>query len=257
MERQKIENEEKLAGWPQVIEVWHFDRSKGCTNIGLRKKTQPCKVDPIFVALKVSDKDCSDALLCDKEDEISKHIPFSQIPQNFCKKDISTGWQKQLRCQACRCLMESTNALKCHLQSTKHTENFTAFVSGKNLNQLASTESKIDNINTSTKSLQTPIHYGSIRKSKVNNSKDVLQSRGTKRRKMETKGEKNKRINDALCSGIFNDRCTVRPVLRPRLSPRKRKQAPSKSLSVCLSVCSSLPASACLSVCLWVWLTLP
>jgi RluA family pseudouridine synthase len=196
MESQKTENDGSLAGWPQVIEVWHFDRSKGCTNIGSHKKNKPCKVDQISVAIKeVYDKNCSYAPLCDKQAQILKHLPFSQIPQNFCKKDINTGWQKQLRCQACRCLMESTSALKCHLQSTKHTENFKAFVSGKNSSELSSTESKIDNINNCRNTKQPPIHED-IRKSQANDSNEVQQSRGSKRRKMETKGEKNKGIND-------------------------------------------------------------
>ena len=100
----------ELVGWPKAIEVWHFDRSKGSTNIGLRKKTQPCKVNAISAELK----ELQTKEIVSREDTNGGQmiLPFSSLPLNFCKKDAKTGLQKQLRCQACKCLMESTKCIK-------------------------------------------------------------------------------------------------------------------------------------------------
>ena len=116
----------KLAsGWPHVVEVWHFDRSGGATNIGQRKKTLPCKIETVTLSLNSINggKLGSGKNLCETEEL----LPISLLPKDFCKKDNSSGFQRQFRCRACACLMESTNALKGHLDSAKHKERFTVF----------------------------------------------------------------------------------------------------------------------------------
>ena len=116
----------KLAsGWPHVLEVWHFDRSGGATNIGQRKKTLPCKIETVTSSLNSINegKLSSGKNLCETEEVLR----ISLLPKDFCKKDINSGIQRQFRCMACACLMESTNALKGHLDSAKHKERFTVF----------------------------------------------------------------------------------------------------------------------------------
>ena len=185
-------HDKNFAGWPQVVEVWHFDRSKGSTNIGTRKKTKPCQVSSVFIALKEllpNKLDIKDGEYIDE-----KLIPFSILPQNFCKKDVKTGFQKQLRCQACKCLMESTNALKAHLQSQKHNDNFDAY--HKQDTSVYSTH--VDVINNSNSAIGIPTDQNfSVLGTLTNKRKnDKITVSEHKRRKLETKGEKNKRITD-------------------------------------------------------------
>jgi hypothetical protein len=74
-----------------VLEVLSFDRSKG-----MKKCRRP------FVREKIA---------TEKAEALDK---------NFCKKDPETGIQKQIRCLACYCQMESCKALKAHLKGEKH-----------------------------------------------------------------------------------------------------------------------------------------
>ena len=187
MDLSTIENIQNTAGWPQAIEVWQFDRSKGSTNIGVRKKTQPCKVTPISQTLKDIYVKNTGSVLEDPK-KSSEQLSFSLLPLKFCKKDITTGIQKQLRCKVCKCLMESTNALKSHLQSAKHVESFKNFEANAIPDEYRNAESKVkdDEIND--------LHNG-IEK-RTNDGTTVLQIKESKRRKLESKGEKNKRITD-------------------------------------------------------------
>ena len=156
MDLSTMENIQNTAGWPQAIEVWQFDRSKGSTNIGVRKKTQPCKVTPISQTLKDIYVKNTGSVLEDPK-KSSEQLSFSLLPLKFCKKDITTGIQKQLRCKVCKCLMESTNALKAHLQSQKHSDNYGAY---EKLNASVCS-ADIDGTSTSKSATDIPIDKNS------------------------------------------------------------------------------------------------
>ena len=180
-------------GWPHVVEVWYFDRSKGSTNIGVRKKTKPCKVESISVALKEISENKRGSLE-DGQYENLEQISLSLLPQNFCKKDPNTGLQKQLRCQVCRCLMESPKALKCHLQSAKHAESFNAFNTDVDSTKFGAEDHKntyTESNNEVAKQNSSYIQKGNLKR-KDSNTTSKLGIGETKRAKLETKGEKNK-----------------------------------------------------------------
>ena len=182
----------ELVGWPKAIEVWHFDRSKGSTNIGLRKKTQPCKVNAISAELK----ELQTKEIVSREDTNGGQmiLPFSSLPLNFCKKDAKTGLQKQLRCQACKCLMESTNALKAHLNSQKHQDNFHDYekYDCPDENSKLTRNSNVDDLGNNC----SDTNSSSLKAMSLKRKYDKIPVLDEKRRKTETKGERNKKITD-------------------------------------------------------------
>ena len=104
---------EKMIEELLPIDVLHFDRT-------VRKKCRfPNQRENLVSTLqaKIDEKQL---------DSVDKCIEI--IPRNFCKKDTKTGIQKQFECQACKCLMESLQALAAHVQGEKHQKAISEFV---------------------------------------------------------------------------------------------------------------------------------
>ena len=186
-----ITDPNKITEWHLITEVWHFNRSKGFTNLG--KKAKPCKTEPVSQILKELYDNLKDTANGEEQNSVTE-TSLSLLPKDFCKKDTKTGIQKQLKCLACKCLIECTNALKSHLQSAKHVAN-----------ALHLTQKKIDigtkispNIaqNCDKQSLETLTITFDTCSSKREKRSSFSEDKQYKRRKVESKGDKNKRITD-------------------------------------------------------------
>ena len=77
-----------------ILEIHYFDRSKGQK----KKCRTPFKKEPL------------------KLEEVEN------LERNFCRKDTKTGVQKQIRCLACKCQVESSDALKSHLKGNRKSQ---------------------------------------------------------------------------------------------------------------------------------------
>ena len=187
MDMTDITDPNKITEWHLITEVWHFDRSKGFTNLG--KKAKPSKTEPVSLILKELYDNFNNARNGQDPQSVTE-TSLSLLPKDFCKKDTKTGIQKQLKCLACKCLIECTNALKSHLQSAKHIANV-----------LHLTQKKIDigtkiSQNCDKHSLETLTLPSDKYSSKREQNSSFPQDKPYKRRKVESKGDKNKRITD-------------------------------------------------------------
>ena len=187
MDMTDITDPNKITEWHLITEVWHFDRSKGFTNLG--KKAKPSKTEPVSLILKELYDNFNNARNGQDPHSVTE-TSLSLLPKDFCKKDTKTGIQKQLKCLACKCLIECTNALKSHLQSAKHIANV-----------LHLTQKKIDigtkiSQNCDKHSLETLSLPSDKCSSKREQNSILSQEKPYKRRKVESKGDKNKRITD-------------------------------------------------------------
>ena len=95
--------------WHEVIEICHYNR--GSAN---KKCRVPTNTEPLLKVLT----------------ELGLHNVSAEelrLPKNFCKKDPRTQLQKQIKCLACRCQMESPDAFAAHLKGDKHAKSFTSY----------------------------------------------------------------------------------------------------------------------------------
>ena len=187
-----IADPNKITEWHLITEVWHFDRSNGgFSNLG--KKAKPCKTEPVSQILKELYDNLKNTANCQSKCSVTE-TSLSLLPKDFCKKDSKTGIQKQLKCLACKCLIECTNALKSHLQSAKHTANASHLTKKKiDISTNISQNIAHDCDTHSLEILTLPFDKCSSKREKNSSFSEKKQY---KRRKVESKGDKNKRITD-------------------------------------------------------------
>ena len=82
MDMTDITDPNKITEWHLITEVWHFNRSKGFTNLG--KKAKPCKTEPVSQILKELYDNLKDTANCEEQHSLTE-TSLSLLPKDFCK----------------------------------------------------------------------------------------------------------------------------------------------------------------------------